>query len=222
MMRKAWLGLSLYLLAAVLLDASAARTSFAEEGHAKSDQKSDQKSDHQPAHNTEGGKDEHGAGEGDHRPARPDGNDHDRVDTHVGVEPNGPIRRDAAKDVRERLKSFTHGNLRQHRVLAPPAGGVARNAIGATLPPHEVGHVTPMVVHGPAAAPGLGIGANSPNAKPSNGFHPIPAPGVIVAPVNRATIAGTSMTKPSTNSSGIGGPAKAVAGINGSKIKPHY
>lgn len=215
---KAWLGLYLYLLAVVLLDTCAARTSFAEEGHAKSDQKSD----NQPAHSTEGGKDERGAGEGDHHPTGPDGHDHDRADTHISVEPNGPTRRDAAKDVRARPRSFTYGNLRQHRLLAPPAGGVARNAIGVTLPPHEVGHVTPMVVHGPAAAPGLGIGANGPNAKPSHGFHPVLAPGVIAAPVNRATIAGTGMTKPGSSASGIGGPAKAVVGINGSKIKPRY
>lgn len=218
MTRNAWLGLNVCLLAAVLLDASAARTSVAEEGHAKSDQKSE----HQPAHNPEGGRDEHGPAEADHHSTRPDGHDHDRADTHVGFEPNGPTRRDAAKDVRDKLRSFTHGNLRQHRILAPPAGGVARNAIGVTLPPHEVGSVTRMVVHGPAAAPGLGIGANSPNAKPSNGFHPVLAPRVVVAPANRATIAGTAMTKPGTSSSGIGGPAKAVVGINGSKIKPRY
>ena len=135
MTRNAWLGLNVCLLAAVLLDASAARTSVAEEGHAKSDQKSE----HQPAHNPEGGEDEHGPAEGDHHSTRPDGHDHDRADTHVSFEPNGPTRRDAAKDVRDKLRSFTHGNLRQHRLLAPPAGGVARNAIGVTLPPHEVG-----------------------------------------------------------------------------------
>jgi hypothetical protein len=45
---------------------------------------------------------------------------------------------------------------------------------------------------------------------------------MVTAPANRGTISGTAMTKPGTSISGIGGPAKSVAGINGSTIKRRY
>ena len=38
--------------------------------------------------------------------------------------------------------------------------------------------------------------------------------------VNRGTIDGTSFTRPAFGSSGIGGPAKSVVGINGTTIRP--
>jgi hypothetical protein len=210
--------IGLCLVIAVLLGAFAPPAGFAEEAPAKSD--------HASAHDKKGGNDEHGAREEGRDPAGL--RDHDRVDTHDNVESKGRTGRNEVRELKARLKPPIPDHSRPRRILAHPAGGVQRNAIGVHLPPRDESRAVPIVVHGPPVAPGVGIGATGGTGKSPNGsardrlVRPPPALGMVTAPANRGTIAGTAMTKPGTSSSRIGGPAKSVAGINGSTIKPRY
>jgi hypothetical protein len=233
MIRPDCVSIGLCLLAIVLFDATASRMSFAEEAPAKSD--------HQPAAESKGGNGEHAAGEG---PAKREGNstnsegqqstghESDRIDTRTSVEPPPGLqaRRDDAKSPKALLRSLTHGNVQTHRRLeTQPSGPVVRNAIGVTVGPHDNiahrdGHVPPVIVRGPVGATGVSTSASGGIAKPTGVPEigrlspPASTPGAITP--HRGTISGTGLVHPGSGPSQIGGPAKSVATINGTTIKP--
>jgi hypothetical protein len=97
-------------------------------------------------------------------------------------------------------------------VNVPAAGApsaVTRNAIGVSIAPHETlpgSTVAGTVVHGP-------------NPPAGAAFGPIghPAPIVNASP---GKIGGTSLIRPTLAPAGLGGPAKPVAGINGTTLRP--
>jgi hypothetical protein len=211
----------------VLFDASAPRTSFAEEAPAKSD--------HQPAAESKGGNADHAAGEGAGKPERnptnsagqergreggqETGQDSDRSDSRIAVEPHAPpTKREDGKGPNAILRSFTHGDVQAHRSLATrPSGPVVRNAIGVAVGPHDNiahrdGHVAPLVVRSPVGATGVSTSASggiarAPGIPETNKFaHPAPTPGVM--PPHRGTISGTGLVQRGSGPSQIGGPKK--------------
>jgi hypothetical protein len=241
MPRADWRSIGFCLLAAVLFDGAASRTSVAEEAPAKSA--------HQPAAESKGGNGDHAAGEGAGKPERnptnsggqersqekskKTGQESDRSDSHIAVEPHSPpTKGEDGTGPKAMLRSSTHDNVQAHRSLAArPSGPVVRNAIGVAVGPHDNivhrdGHVAPLVVRSPVGAAGVSAGANGGIARASgipetNKFaHPAPTPGV--APLHRGTISGTGLVQRGSGPAQIGGPAKSFAGINGTSIRPKH
>lgn len=245
MPRADWRSIGFCLLAVVLCDASAPRTSVAEEAPAKSE--------HQPAAESKGGNADHAAAEGAGKPERnpassagqergPEGGqergpetgqESDRSDSRIAVEPHGPpAKREDGRGPKAMLRSFTHGNVQAHRSLAArPSGPVVRNTIGVAVGPHDNiahrdGHVAPLVVRSAVGAAGVSAGANGGIARASgipeaNKFaHPAPTPDVV--PPHRGTISGTGLVQRGSGPPQIGGPAKSFAGINGTSIRPKH
>ncbi len=209
MPRADWRSIGCCLLAVVLCDASAPRTSVAEEAPAKSE--------HQPAAESKGGNADHAAGEGAGKAgtqpgkfrgprkrsrkggqergpekSQETGQESDRSDSRIAVEPHGPpAKREDGRGPKAMLRSFTHGNVQAHRSLAArPSGPVVRNAIGVAVGPHDNiahrdGHVAPLVVRSAVGAAGVSASANGGIARASgipetNKFaHPAPTPGVV-------------------------------------------
>jgi hypothetical protein len=114
-----------------------------------------------------------------------------------------------------------------HRRMFSASGAstrTERNAIGVPILQHEstVRHdgEHPGITGDAAGNGGLaktedGLGrptALTPSAHPHDRS---------IAP-NRGVIDGTAMTRPGRSPSGVGGPAKAVAGINGTTIRPKH
>jgi len=141
-------------------------------------------------------------------PAGSSGKDSDRIDTRVTVQPHGPALKPTT------IKSLVPGSPRSYRSSRPqPSGGVVRNAIGARVPAREnLGRPNfPISVHSPAVGR-TGNAVVTPNAKP---FVRPPAP-------NSGAINGTTQMRRASGPSSIGGPARAVAGINGTTIRPKH
>jgi hypothetical protein len=245
MPRAEWRSIGFCLLAAVLCDASAPRTSFAEEAPAKSE--------HHPAAESKGGNSDHAAGEGAGKPERNPTNSagqemgpgrgpersqeksqetgQDRSDSRIAVEPHGPpTKRDDGRGPKAMLRSFTHSNVQAHRSLAArPSGPVVRNTIGVAVGPHDnVVHrdsrVAPLVVRSPigaASASANGGIARASGIPETNKFaQPAPMPGVM--PPHRGMISGTGLVQRGSGPPQIGGPAKSFAGINGTSIRPKH
>jgi hypothetical protein len=237
MARADWVSIGLCLLAVVLVEATSVRTSFAEEAPAKSE--------HQPAAESKGGNADHAAGGGAGKPegnptnsagqqtgqgkGSETGQELDRSDSRIAVEPHAPpTRMEDGKGPKAMLRSFTHGNGQTHQRLATrPSEPVVRNAIGIVVGPHENivhrdGRVAPLVVRGPAGATGAGGGIAKTSGIPeTNKFaHPVPTPGPV--PAHRATISGTGLMQRGSGPSQIGGPAKSVAGISGTNVRPKH
>ena len=175
-----------------------------------------------------------GAAANDAKAFAPGDKNEDAIDTRDTVLPHRlGNRRDAVEEVKA-LKSVAPRNLLGRRTLSHGATeGVARNAIGIPVARRDGSeqHVGqhrdfPIGIHGPAPA---AIGANESTTsrlakaqgridRGTTSANPIVRPAVS----NRGTINGTSLMRAGSGPSGIGGPAKTVAGINGTAIRPKH
>jgi hypothetical protein len=245
MPRTGCLNVGLCLLAVALFATSARPAAFAAEAPAKDTSAT---SDHQhgpdnkgpSAQDGKGGNGDHATGEGaagTHQtgPANatshePTGHEADRIDTSIGVEAHRPAnRREDGNRARTKLKSFTHSNDRPHSLTHGPSG-VVRNAIGVAITPHHdfgghENHPVAPIVRAPVAPPGAVLGAGPGIARvtsappPSRLLHPGPPPGAPTPLARQGTISGTDLTHKGSGPAKIGGPAKTLAGINGTTIK---
>jgi hypothetical protein len=181
-------------------------------------------------------------GEGSHAVAKggnsPDthAGDSNAIDTRITVQ-SGRSRNtsDKARDAKSNFKIIAPGSVHARRLPAPGAVKPnARNAIGLAVTRHEgvqehIGepHGVPVqnAIHD---APGIAASGASNLAKTDGGLdrpaigRPSASP-VVSAPVpQRGTINGTGLIRPSSAPSGLGGPAKVVAGINGTSTRPKH
>jgi hypothetical protein len=123
---------------------------------------------------------------------------------------------------------------RQHARRLPDQAApkfVRRNAIGMPLVEHDMsvghaeeGHVSPRNFSVPAASAGPAIkSGNLANTEGEVGRptiqHPIENRLVISAPQHQGKIDGSRLIRPASAPSGLGGPTKVVAGINGTNIR---
>ncbi len=184
-------------------------------------------------------------GGGSTLPANPDGSrpsaredaaggdrDADAIDTRIAVHSGRPDRRDAAKEGDRKVSPFARPIFRPRRSAHESAGRVTRDAIGVPVA-HPGGieqekaerHDIPALVDNPAAAP-TGLGANvSGLARTGGVFGHTPSNAnrnVRSIVPNRGTINGTNFARPGVGSSSVGGPAKPVAGISGTTIRPKH
>jgi hypothetical protein len=108
-------------------------------------------------------------------------------------------------------------------VAAPPAP-VTRNAIGVAIPLHETssgGESLGAVRQIPAALPGNVTGRVNPGVSPGinrESTHPLGSADVS----NRGRSDSTSLIRPIVRPTAIGGPAKAVTGIDGTTMRTRH
>ncbi len=157
--------------------------------------------------------------------------DADAIDTRITVHSWRPGARDAAKEGDREVSPFARPTFRPRR--SESSGHVTRDAIGEPVA-HPGGieqgkperHDIPALVNNLGAIPtGFGGNASSEFARPGGVFGHTPSnANEIVRPVvpNRGTINGTNFARPVVGSSSVGGPAKPVAGINGTTIRPKH
>ncbi|MGD0331738.1 MAG: hypothetical protein ABSA90_00630 [Xanthobacteraceae bacterium] len=168
----------------------------------------------------------------DVKPSAPGGKDADAIDTRITVQPRRPGKRDELSE--GTIKPLAPRIFRPRRLSAREGrGGVTRDAIGLPVARHDYieqpggqRRDVPTVVHEPAAGP-TGFGANASGGiartggalgRPSSNANQIVRP----AALNRGAINGTSLARPGLGPSSIGGPAKPIAGINGTTIRPKH
>jgi len=175
--------------------------------------------------------------DGSRPPAREDvaggGKDADAIDTRITVQPRRLGKRDELREGDAKPRPFVRHIFRPRRSAHESPGGVTRDAIGLPVARHdgmEQGrgqrHEFTDLIHNPAVAP-VGFGANANGGlartggalgRPSSNANQIVRP----AALNRGTINGTNLTRPGVGPSSIGGPAKPVAGISGTTIRPKH
>jgi hypothetical protein len=104
----------------------------------------------------------------------------------------------------------------------------ARNAIGQPVVHQPAVGGSPSMVQRPAVT--LGVTGNKPGSL-ANANAGVGGPGYLrsnasrtvpAAAVSRGRIDGAALIRPGVAPSGLGGPAKAVAGINGTAIRPKH
>jgi hypothetical protein len=173
--------------------------------------------------------------DGSRPPAREDaaggGKDADAIDTRIAVQPRWLRKRDELREGDTKPRPFARHIFRPRR--SESSGHVTRDAIGVPVA-HPGGieqgraerHDMPALVNNPGAVPtGFGANASSDFARPGGAFGHTPAnANRIVRPVvpNLGTVNGTNFVRPGVGSSSIGGPAKPVAGISGTTIRPKH
>lgn len=160
------------------------------------------------------------------------------IDTRLGVQPHRPAAKPGkVGDAKTKFELPAVRNPHRRTFLASrPANRTVRNAVGAPVAPqHESAErlggehvVSPVLPHNPAAATTIAIGSAAGLAKNAAPLeHPTnlqPNANQIggLAALNRATIGATSVSHRGVGPSSLGGPAKTVAGINGSTVRsPH-
>jgi hypothetical protein len=183
-------------------------------------------------------------GGGSTLPANPDGSrpparedpaggdrDADAIDTRITVQPRRLGKRDELREGDTKPRPFARHIFRPRR--SESSGHVTRDAIGVPVAHpggieqgREERHDIPALVNNPGAVP-TGFGANAsgglartggtPGRPPSNAY-PIVRPTAL----NRGTINGTTIVRPGFGPSSVGGPAKPVAGISGTTIRPKH
>jgi hypothetical protein len=142
---------------------------------------------------------------------RKDGNASDKdpggIDTRVTVQPRRLSRRNSMKDSNRPLIAHHTAPRRLSSHSAPAQ--ITRDALGVPVVRHEDigGH------DGRQENPGL---ARTPATGPRPPFHAVVNP---TAP-NRGAINGTGLTRRGFGPAAIGGPARPVAGISGTTIRP--
>ena len=173
--------------------------------------------------------------DGSRPPAREDaaggGKDADGIDTRITVQPHRLSRRDELREGDTKLRPFARPIFRPRR--SESSGHVTRDAIGLPVA-HPGGieqgraerHDIPALVNNPGTVP-TGFGANTSGgiARPGGAFaHPLSNANSNVrsSTLNRGTINGTNFARPGVGSSSVGGPAKPVAGISGTTIRPKH
>ena len=165
------------------------------------------------------------------KPSVPGGKDSDAIDTRIDVQPRQLGKRDELRERDTKPRQFARPIFRPRR--SEGSGHVTRDAIGVPVA-HPGGieqgraerHDIPALVNNPGAVPtGFGANASSEFARPGGVFGHTPSnANQIVRPIvpNRGTINGTNFARPGVGSSSIGGPAKPVAGISGTTIRPKH
>jgi len=170
-----------------------------------------------------------------------DGQAKDSGDADVTVAPSHPdLTTDRPRAPNVNLKTAIPGNYQARRPAAPgPSDTVPRNAIGVAIVPQKSATASsaeslkPMATAPPAfgigdrgnagtrlGEPGTGMENSHPAATASVSFT---SPSVPTRSFQgRSGIDGSTLIRPSVALSGLGGPAKTVAGINGTALRPKY
>jgi hypothetical protein len=200
MAKESDLKIGLYILAVALLGAPATQASSAENAASSADHP-----------------------QGSNLPAEPSG---------MSKERSSAVK---AREVKTNFKLGGPGSIHVRRLPAPAAAKPAeRNAIGLPVTQHEGIQESSGESHGfpaqiPAReAPGIAGSGVGNLAKTDGGFArpTIARPGaspIASAPVaQRGTISGTGLIRPGFGPSGVGGPTKMVAGINGTNTRPKH
>ncbi len=201
-------GLKIILLAIVLAGASWAQPSFAKEAR---------------VHHAGAAKDT--AGKTAQRPNSLDAKPSDTLDAGVtALPPRLGVTPDKARSANTGLKLAKPANF-QARRAAERSNPVVRNAIGQSITEQgpavgarhsEAAVQTPAAASGGSAAPAnFARGTGGPNSARQSS-HPVATASI----VNRGKIDGAGLIRPAVAPSGLGGPAKAAAGINGTTLRP--
>ncbi len=145
------------------------------------------------------------------------------------------VHRHALKNMHTGVRPGTLRNVHARPIPTPGASDrVVRNAIGLPVVQHVERrdgerHGSPSLVQSPPAgvvsAAGSGTGGLAKAGADFGGqriVHPNAGPRVTATALNRATIGGTAVIRVGSRPSGLGGPAKAVSGINGTAIRPKH
>jgi hypothetical protein len=138
------------------------------------------------------------------------------------------------------VKSRTPGNYQVRRVAVPvPPNAIPRNAIGVAIAPPKgvTASSGESFKPGPAASTDAGIGEGKAGGYPREQgialkpLHPLATASIPsvsslsisnAGAANRGKIDGASLIRPSVAPSGLGGPARPVAGINGTTLRPKH
>jgi hypothetical protein len=155
-----------------------------------------------------------GAKTGLHAPAAAGTGSKSDVDSPAGEAPIGKSANkppDANAGFKPKVRQIPHG-----APVTGPSSTVTRNAIGVPVLTHQIspgsgGVHSESAPAGAAIAPGPG-----PVSLPSG--HPTPVANAGLAASGR--IGGTGLIRPAQAPSGLGGPAKPAAGINGTTLRP--
>lgn len=170
----------------------------------------------------------------DVKPSAPGGRDADAIDTRITVQPRRPGKRDELREGDTKPWPLARHIFRPRRLSAREGrGGVTRDAIGLPVARHDgieqpegQRRELPGLAHDPAVAPtGFGADASGGLARTGGVFGRSPSnanPIVRPAALNRGTINGTNLTRPGLGPSSVGGPAKPLAGISGTTIRPKH
>jgi hypothetical protein len=163
------------------------------------------------------------------------GDDSNPIDTRITVQSRLRNAHDKTRDAKSNFKISIPGNIHARRMPAPGAAKpIGRNAIGLPITQHEGVAERSDEPHGAPVqsaaheSPGLAASGAANIAKTDNGLdrpaivRPSPSP-IVSAPVaQRGTINGTGLVRPGSASSGLGGPAKVIVGINATTIRPKH
>jgi hypothetical protein len=159
--------------------------------------------------------------------AAPSG-DH-RHGSNLSTGPSGPR---SPRNVKPGSMISAPGSTHARRPPAPPKPP-ERNAIGLLVAAHggihsrnEHGYAlqvqVPAVAGPPAGAAAAGLAEAKTELERPAIAHPIPSTIVSAPIVQRGTIPGTGQVRPNPAPSNLGGPAKVVAGINGTSTRPKH
>jgi hypothetical protein len=208
-----------YILAIILLSASASQPGFAKESHAHHAAR--------PSVTTRTAKPvirmphKMGAGpKGESVRAGPvakgahpiDARPRDTIDAGITApSPRRGYESDKARNAATAIKIGVPGNSQtRHMPVAGTPNPVVRNAIGLPIAPHENMN--------PAAAERLRM----PNPGGANSGRPNPGAITTASVSSSGKIDGTGLIRPARAATSLGGPAKAVAGISGTTFRPRY
>jgi hypothetical protein len=213
------LRIGLYLSAIVLLGALATRTSFAEEAgsSAHDDSKPSGTSANAPEKSV--------------NTPDIDGKNPDGVDPRIAVQSG---RLGDGRDNRGKVESLAARNSYRRTLSTPRVSNrTVRNPVGMPVTRHEDlgrrdGEPRSSQPAAPVSAPAAGVTPTAAGglAKTDVGFDrppvlkPNPNPIIGPTPLNRGTTNGAGQIPTRVGPSGVGGPAKSVAGINGTSIRP--
>lgn len=145
------------------------------------------------------------------------------IDTPISVLRHGPGSRDGVRGAQNIFRIVPTDRSRTH-VTAPGSNVVRRNAIGLQVTPRLAfqGHNARSLARQPAQLSSAAASGIGPFAHSSPGGQRTVALGGSASFTisSRAGIGGAVLTRRSEPLSGLGGPARALAGINGSTIRP--
>jgi hypothetical protein len=210
------------------------------EGNAGTQEERNTTGKQNPKANVDGGPKGRGVKTGEGSRALPKGvksfdahaGDAEAIDTHITVQSRPPQNTPGkARDAKSNFRIGVPENIHTRRQPTPrTVNSGARNAIGLPVTRHEgiqerngEAHSVPVQ----SAAPGLATGGHDNPAKTDGGRpaieRPSPPGPIVSAPVTqRGTINGTGLNRPSSAPSRLGGPAKVVAGINATNLRPKH
>jgi hypothetical protein len=186
------------------------------------------------------GKFKEATGNGAHTRTQDTGTGINPIDTRISVQPRRTIKPpDKIGDVKSIARPGVPDNLRaRHQNSVPGAiGGITRNAIGLPVGnnpaaqgpnagrqgsppgaqisrPNATGDVARSAV---GSVTNAGTQVSGPRVAPQN-----TSPIATVTAINYAAINGTRMVRPGSGPGIVGGPAKNIAGINGTGYRPKH